>query len=269
MRAIGSSAQKKELAGAHDREKYKRTGELITANLYQLEKGMNKAKVIDYYNKDCPEVEISLDVRLTPQQNAARYFKQYAKAKTAEHVLTEQLEKGREELTYLESVVQELSQAEAEQDFNDIRAELESGGYLKNRGKKQPGFQRASKPRQFTSPAGLRILVGRSNRQNDRLTAKDADRRDIWLHTQKIHGSHVILCTNGGEPGDQDITEAAGLAAYYSQAKDSANVPVDCTQVKYVKKPAGARPGMVIYATYRTVNVTPEEDLVRRLQNGK
>ena len=111
--------------------------------------------------------------------------------------------------------------------------------------------------------------MGRNNRQNDKLTLKDADYRDLWFHVQKLHGSHVILCTNGGEPGDQDITEAAGLAAYYSQAKDSANVPVDCTQVKYVKKPVGARPGMVIYTTYRTVNVTPEEDLVKRLQNGK
>ena len=168
-------------------------------------------------------------------------------------------------LTYLECVGQELCQAESEQDFYYILAELESGGYLKNRGKKQPGFQRASKPRQFVSSAGLRILVGRSNRQNDRLTAKEADRRDIWLHTQKIHGSHVILCTNGGEPGDQDITEAAGLAAYYSQAKDSANVPVDCTQVKYVKKPVGARPGMVIYTTYQTLYVTPDEQLAQRL----
>ena len=200
---------------------------------------------------------------------ALRENRKAAAEAMSERILTEQLEKGRQELSYLESVVQELQQAELEQDFNDIRTELTEGGYLRGRDKQPPGIQRASRPREFRSTAGLRILVGRSNRQNDRLTCKDADRRDIWFHTQKIHGSHVILCTNGGEPGDQDITEAAGLAAYYSQAKDRAKVPVACTQVKYNKHPAGARPGMVIYTTYRTVNVTPAEDLVKRLQNGK
>ena len=158
-------------------------------------------------------------------------------------------------------------QAETEQDFLDIRGEMSDAGYIRKQGKKV--LQRPSKPREFKTSGGFRVLVGRNNRQNDKLTLKDADYRDLWFHVQKLHGSHVILCTNGGEPGDQDITEAAGLAAYYSQAKDSANVPVDCTQVKYVKKPVGARPGMVIYTTYRTVNVTPAEDLVRRLQNGK
>ena len=158
-------------------------------------------------------------------------------------------------------------QAETEQDFLDIRGEMSDAGFIRKQGKKV--LQRPSKPREFKTSGGFRVLVGRNNRQNDKLTLKDADYRDLWFHVQKLHGSHVILCTNGGEPGDQDITEAASLAAYYSQAKDSANVPVDCTQVKYVKKPAGARPGMVIYTTYRTVNVTPEEDLVKRLQAGK
>ena len=208
---------------------------------------MNRLTAENYYEDGCPPMDIPLDVRLGPQENAARYFKQYAKAKTAEKILTEQLEKGREELTYLESVVQELSQAEAEQDFNDIRAELESGGYLKNRGKKQPGFQRASRPRQFVSSAGLRILVGRSNRQNDRLTAKEADRRDIWLHTQK------------------SLYEAACLAAYYSQGREAGKVPVDYTPVRYVKKPAGARPGMVVYTTYQTMLAVPDGQLVKKL----
>ena len=230
------AAQEKELAATRDRERLRICGELITANLYRMERGMNRLTAENYYEDGCPPMDIPLDVRLGPQENAARYFKQYAKAKTAEKILTEQLGKGREELTYLESVVQELSQAEAEQDFNDIRAELESGGYLKNRGKKQPGFQRASKPRQFVSSAGLRILVGRSNRQNDRLTAKEADRRDIWLHTQKIHGSHVILCTGGQEPDEASLYEAACLAAYYSQGREAGKVPVDYTPVRYVKK---------------------------------
>ena len=165
----------------------------------------------------------------------------------------------------MESVLQELAQAESEQDFNDIRTELTDGGYLRGRGKKQPGFQRASKPREFRSSAGLRILVGRNNRQNDRLTTKDADKRDIWLHTQKIHGSHVILCTDGTEPDEQSLMEAASLAAYFSQAQGSTKVPVDYTPVKFVKKPAGAKPGMVVYATYQTMLADPDEELVKHL----
>ena len=162
--------------------------------------------------------------------------------------------------------MQELQQAELEQDFNDIRTELTEGGYLRGRGKKQPGFQRASRPREFRSTAGLRILVGRSNRQNDKLTCKDADRRDIWFHTQKIHGSHVILWLEGGEADAQSLTEAAILAATFSQAGEGSRVPVDYTPVKYVKKPAGARPGMVVYTTYQTAVVDPDPELAKRLR---
>ena len=165
----------------------------------------------------------------------------------------------------MESVLQQLQQAESEQDFNDIRAELTDGGYLRSRGKKQGGFQRPSKPREFRSTAGLRILVGRSNRQNDHLTTKIADHRDIWLHTQKIHGSHVILCTNGAEPDEQSLLEAAMLAAYYSQGRESSKVPVDYTPVRYVKKPNGAKPGMVTYTTYKTMYVTPDSEQIKSL----
>lgn len=226
---------------------------------------MTKLTAENYYEEGYPPVDIRLDARLSPQENAARYFKQYTKAKTAEKILTEQLVRGRAELQYLESVLQELAQAESEQDFNDIRAELTDGGYIRQRGRKQPGFQRQSKPRVFRSSAGLRILVGRNNRQNDKLTTREADKRDIWLHTQKIHGSHVILCTGGAEPDAQSLLEAAQLAAYFSQGRESANVPVDYTPVKFVKKPAGGRPGMVIYTTYQTLYVTPDEQLAQRL----
>ena len=143
--------------------------------------------------------------------------------------------------------------------------ELTEGGYIRGRGKKQPGFQRKSEPRRFRTDSGLLVLVGRSNRQNDKLTAKTAEKTDLWLHTQKIHGSHVILCTRGAEPDEQSILQAAKLAAYFSQGRGSGKVAVDYTPVKYVKKPAGARPGMVVYTTYRTVLVEPEEDLPRRL----
>ena len=257
--------QEKEYAQTQDRDQLRICGELITANLYRMERGASKVTVENYYEPDCPAVEICLDPRLSPQENGARYFKQYNKAKTAEKILTEQLRLGREELTYLESVLQQLQQAEAEQDFNDIRAELTEGGYIRNRGKKQPGFQRASKPREFRSSAGLRILVGRSNQQNDRLTTKMAGPRDIWLHTQKIHGSHVILCTDGAQPDEQSLWEAAVLAAYYSQGREGSKVPVDYTPVRYVKKPAGAKPGMVTYTTYQTMFVTPEADLAKKL----
>ena len=259
------AAQEKELAACLDRDHLRICGELITANLYRMERGQSRLTAQNYYDENCAYMDIPLDVRLSPQENAARYFKQYAKAKTAEKYLTAQLQKGGEELQYLESVLQELAQAESEQDFNDIRTELTDGGYLRGRGKKQPGFQRASKPREFRSSAGLRILVGRNNRQNDRLTTKDADKRDIWLHTQKIHGSHVILCTDGTEPDEQSLMEAASLAAYFSQAQGSTKVPVDYTPVKFVKKPAGAKPGMVVYTTYQTMLADPDEELVKRL----
>lgn len=259
------AAQEKELAACLDRDHLRICGELITANLYRMERGQSRLTAQNYYDENCADVDIPLDVRLSPQENAARYFKQYAKTKTAEKYLTAQLQRGREELQYLESVLQELAQAESEQDFNDIRTELTDGGYLRGRGKKQPGFQRASKPREFRSSAGLRILVGRNNRQNDRLTTKDADKRDIWLHTQKIHGSHVILCTGGAEPDEQSLMEAASLAAYFSQAQGSTKVPVDYTPVKFVKKPAGAKPGMVVYTTYQTMLADPDEELAKRL----
>ena len=259
------AAQEKELAACQDRDHLRICGELITANLYRMERGQSRLTAQNYYDENCADVDIPLDVRLSPQENAARYFKQYAKAKTAEKYLTAQLQKGGEELQYLESVLQELAQAESEQDFNDIRTELTDGGYLRGRGKKQPGFQRASKPREFRSSAGLRILVGRNNRQNDRLTTKDADKRDIWLHTQKIHGSHVILCTGGAEPDERSLMEAASLAAYFSQAQSSTKVPVDYTPVKFVKKPAGAKPGMVVYTTYQTMLADPDEELVKHL----
>ena len=259
------AAQEKELTACLDRDHLRICGELITANLYRMERGQSRLTAQNYYDENCADVDIPLDVRLSPQENAARYFKQYAKAKTAEKYLTAQLQRGGEELQYLESVLQELAQAESEQDFNDIRTELTDGGYLRGRGKKQPGFQRASKPREFRSSAGVRILVGRNNRQNDRLTTKDADKRDIWLHTQKIHGSHVILCTGGAEPDEQSLMEAASLAAYFSQAQGSTKVPVDYTPVKFVKKPAGAKPGMVVYTTYQTMLADPDEELAKRL----
>ena len=256
--------QEKDYAATQNRDELRICGDLITANLYRMERGQSRLTCENFYDESCAPITIQLDPLLTPQQNAAKYYKRYTKAKTAERYLREQMEIARRDLEYLESVLEEIDHAETEQDFIDIRGELKDAGFLRKQGKKE--LKRTAKPREFRTTSGFRVLVGRNNRQNDKLTLKDADYRDIWLHTQKIHGSHVILCTEGRTPDDDTIVEAAKLAAYYSRARESGNVPVDYTQVKYVKKPAGARPGMVIYPTYQTVNVTPDEALVKQLR---
>ena len=255
--------QEREYAATQERDKLRVQGDLITANLYRMERGQSRLDCENYYEGGAP-ASVPLDPLLTPQQNAAKYYKRYAKAKTAEKYLREQMELARRDLEYLESVLAEIAQAETEADFLDIRAELREGGFLKKQGKKEKS--RPAAPLEFRTGSGLRVRVGRNNRQNDRLTLKDADRRDLWFHTQKIHGSHVVLHCAGRAPSDQDVAEAAMLAAWFSQARESGNVPVDYTEVRNVKKPAGGRPGMVIYTAFRTVNVTPEEAAVKRLK---
>ena len=248
--------QEKEYAQTQDRDRLRISGDLITANLYRMERGSARLDCENYYEDNAP-VSIPLDPLLTPQQNAAKYYKRYTKAKTAEKYLREQMALARRDLEYLESVLAEIAQAETEQDFLDIRGELRDAGFLKKqaKGKKEP--KRKAGPMEFRTSGGFRVLVGRNNRQNDQLTLKDADRRDLWFHTQKIHGSHVILRTGGQTPGEADILEAARLAAWFSQARESVNVPVDYTPVRNVKRPAGGRPGMVVYTACQTVFVKP------------
>ena len=258
--------QEKDYAATQDRDRLRVCGDLITSNLYRMERGQSKLVCENFYDENCAETTIQLDPLLTPQQNAAKYYKRYTKAKTAEKYLREQMEIARRDLEYLESVLEEIQHAEAEQDFIEIRNELRDAGFLRKQGKSKKEPKRTARPWEFHTTSGIRVLVGRNNRQNDQLTCKEADHRDIWLHTQKIHGAHVILCTGGQAVDDDTIVEAAKLAAWYSQARESGNVPVDYTQVKNVKKPAGARPGMVIYNTCRTVNVTPDEELVKALR---
>ena len=261
------AAQEKELASAADREHLRRWGDLLTSNLWQMERGMTHFTTQDFYDPEGKEVDIKLDPLLTPQQNAAKYYKEYNKAKKAEEVLTVQMEKARRDLDYLNSVLENISLAEGERDLGEIRQELTETGYLRRPAKAKGREKRAaSRPLEFRSTAGLRISVGKNNLQNDQLTCKLALKSDIWFHTQKIHGSHVILWTEGREPDLQSLNEAAGLAAWYSQARDSAQVPVDYTPVKFVKKPAGARPGMVIYTTYQTAYVKPDGELTKRLR---
>jgi len=235
-----------------------------------MERGQTALRAQNYYDPEGGEVDIPLDPLLTPQQNAAKYYKDYKKAQKAEEMLSIQLEKNRRELDYLDSVLQMISLSEGDRDLQEIRQELMDNGYLKQHRRKMTakGKQKIirSKPMEFRSSAGLTILVGKNNSQNDRLTLKEADKRDIWLHTQKIHGSHVILKTDGGEPDERSLNEAAMLAAWFSQGRESGQVPVDYTPVRYVKKPAGAKPGFVIYNTYHTLYVTPAENLAKKLR---
>ena len=259
--------QQRELEATQDRERLRQFGDIITSNLHAMERGMATLRAMDFYDPEGGEVEIKLDPLLTPQQNAAKYYKEYNKAKTAEEMLTIQLEKGRRELDYLNSVLENITLAEGERDLQEIRQELADTGYLRRQIKgKDKGRRLSPKPMEFRSTAGLRISVGKNNMQNDLLTCKQAFKSDIWFHTQKIHGSHVILWTGGAQPDLQSLNEAACLAAWFSQGRESGKVPVDYTPVKYVKKPAGARPGMVVYTTYETAWVTPDEGLVKRLR---
>lgn len=258
--------QEKDYAATQDRDQLRICGDLITANFYRMERGQSKLNCENYYDPQCAPITIQLDPLLTPQQNAAKYYKRYTKAKTAERYLREQMAIARRDLEYLESILEEIAEAETEQDFIDIRHELRDAGYLRSQGKGKKELKRVSRPREFRTSSGFRVLVGRNNRQNDKLT-READHRDLWFHTQKIHGSHTILCTGGAPVDDETLTEAAKIAAWYSQARSSGNVPVDYTAVKNVKKPAGARPGMVTYSTCQTLFVTPEEELVKRLQS--
>ena len=259
--------QRKELADTEDRDSLRLYGELITANLYRMDRGQTKLLCQNYYDPELRQIEIRLDPTLSPQQNAAKYFKDYTKAKNAVIYLTEQIARGEEELKYLESILDELARAETEKDIAEIRVELVNGGYIRSQEKRKRMKLQPSKPLEFVSKSGLRIRVGRNNNQNDQLTLKNSFKSDIWLHTQKIHGSHVIISCEGISPDEETIIEAAKLAAWYSQGRGGQNIPVDYTIVKNVKKPNGAKPGMVIYDHYNTVYVTPDETLVNELKS--
>lgn len=258
-------AQKKELRQTADRETLRQTGDILMANIGTVPKGSVSFEAEDFYSETGGIRLIKLDPAKSAQQNAAKYYKDYTKAKNASKILGDQIAAGEKELEYLESVLEETERAESEKDISDIRRELEESGYIKKprTGKKERKTEH--EPMRFKSDSGYTIYVGRNNVQNDALTLKKAFKSDIWLHTQKIHGSHAVITANGETPDDNTIMQAACLAAYYSKARNSGKVPVDYTLVKYVKKPSGAKPGMVIYTDYKTVYVTPDEKLVKRL----
>lgn len=259
--------QRRELEATKDRERLRQLGDILTTNLHTLEKGRSTVRLQDYYDPECREVEIMVDPLLTPQQNAARYYKEYNKAKNAESALTRQIERGESDLAYLESVLENLTLAEGERDLQEIRQELTDTGYLRRATKAAKREKRVTgKPMEFRTDSGLRVSVGKNNSQNDQLTLKLASKWDWWFHTRKIHGSHVILWTGGAEPDELSVAQAASLAAWFSQGREAGKVPVDFTPVKYVKKPAGAKPGMVVYTTYQTRMAPPDETLAKRLR---
>lgn len=258
--------QEKELLTAQDREHLRQMGDIVTANLHAITKGQRILEAENFYDPDMKQIQIPLSPLLSPQQNAAKFYKEYAKAKNAEKELTRQLELGRGELEYLESVLEELDRAENEQELEEIRQELAAGGYVRQDPGRKRMKQAASKPMRFVSTDGYPIYVGRNNRQNDELTTKLAQKNDLWLHVQKQSGSHVIIPWAGVQPPDDTITQAAQLAAWFSQGRQGQNVAVDVTPVRYVKKPGGAKPGMVVYTTYRTVYVTPDPGLAEKLK---
>ena len=254
--------QEKELTATYDRERLRQLGDILTANLHRIQKGQTSVQCEDFYDENMALIHIPLSPVLSPQQNAAKCYKDYTRMKNAERELTKQISLGKEELSYLQSVLDELNRAGSEQELEEIRLELQEGGYLRSDGSKKRPKQSKLAPMRFVSTDGYPIYVGRNNRQNDELTFKMARKDDLWLHASKVHGSHVIIACAGVTPPDNTITQAAQLAAYYSETTAGQNIAVDMTPVKQVKKIPSGKPGMVIYHSYKTVIANPYADIV-------
>ena len=258
------SAQKRDIMDCDSKESHKMLGDLINSNLYRIKKGMRSVTLENFYANMEP-ISVKLDPRLSGAQNAQRYYKEYRKAKVAQKVLKDEIKKASDEKTYIDAVVDAVSRVQTEKELLEIKQELTKEGYLKEKRSKKAKKGERFVPLEFKSSEGLRILVGKNNVQNDKLTLKVADKNYIWLHVKDLPGSHVIIMENAENVGNETIVEAAKIAAYHSKAKDSSGVAVDYTQVKNVKKPSGAKPGMVIYSANKTVYVTPEDELINKL----
>lgn len=263
------AAQEADLAECAKKEQYKTKGDLITANIYRLKRGMTSAELIDYSSPDMETVHLALDQRLTPAQNAQVYYKKYNKAKSAETALTGQLEIARRELEYIYTVFDSLTRADTEADLAEIRRELYESGYasrMKNITLQKPT---APKPLEFKTSGGYRILCGKNNSQNDYITHKLASKGDLWFHVKGMPGSHVVLFCDGDEPSERDFTEAATIAATYSKADAGNKVAVDYTRVKNLKKPPASKPGFVTFSQNYSAYVTPDPALCASLASGK
>ncbi len=259
------AVQEKELKDCENRDTYRQYGDIISANLYRLEKGDRVAKLENFYLENSPTVEIKLDPMLTPTQNAQKYYTEYKKADTAEKMLTKLIENGKKEAEYIDSVFDSLSRATTEAELSAIKEELTQSGYLKRaKGYKNQKPEKLSYMR-YISTDGFTILCGRNNVQNDKLTLKDSFNNDIWFHTHNIPGSHTVIVTENREVPNSTLEDAAHIAAFNSKARNSSLVPVDYTLIKNIKKPSGAKYGMVIYDTYQTVYITPDEEKVNSL----
>lgn len=261
-RKIEKSEEK--LIECKDKEKYKIYGDLIFANLYGISKGQKELVTTNYYSQEQESITIPLDDTASPNIIAQKYYKQYSKLKKAEEMSTLQLVNINNEVYYLESVLTNLENCTNLDDINQIKIELEMQGYIKKVNLKKKDNN--SKPLSFVSSDGFTIFVGKNNIQNDQLTLKNASNNDIWMHTKSVHGSHVVIKTENKTITDNTLYEAAVLASYYSKARESANVQVDYTLIKNVKKPSGAKPGMVIYVEYKTIIVNPDINIVNKLK---
>lgn len=272
---IERCAKKKEIQKRTEKEvaskdKWKIKGELLTANIHAISKGMSIFRTINFYDPEYKEIEIAIDPTKTPSENAQKYFSKYNKAKRTLAALEIQKKQNDEELAYLETIFQSLETAKEEADLDEIRMELVEQGYMKRKTakKNKPQKSKKTKPLHYISSDGFDIYVGKSNIQNDELTLHTAQGSDIWLHTKDIAGSHVIIKTNGIDVPDSTLLEAANISAYFSKGKNSSHVPVDYTLRKYVKKPNGAKPGMVIYERNKTIYITPDEKNIKKLENN-
>ena len=254
--------QEKELEATYDRERLRQLGDIVTANIHKIVKGQTTVSCEDFYDEEMKVIDIPISPILSPQGNAARFYKDYTRMKNAEKELTKQIELGENELYYLRSVLEELSRAQTDAELEEIRRELQEGGYIRSDSSKKKMKQGKVPPMRFESTDGYPIYVGRNNRQNEELTFRLARKDDIWCHASKVHGSHVIISCGGTTPPDDTITQAAQLAAYYSETSGGQNIPVDVTAVKQVKKIPNGKPGMVIYHSYKTVIANPYADIV-------
>lgn len=257
----------KDLNEAEDAERYRIWGELLLPSLHAIQKGDRSVELVNYYDEEQKTATIPLDPLLTPSENAQRYFKKYNKFKNSLTVIDEQMELARGEIAYLEGLLQQLGDATLN-DIDEIREELTQQGYLRDRGKKGKKKKKSDRPtlHVYTSSEGIEIYVGKNNLQNEYVTNRLGKPNDTWLHTKDIPGSHVLIRSESF--GEATLNEAAQLAAYYSQAKQSSSVPVDCTLIRHVRKPSGAKPGFVIYDHQRTLFVTPDEQLIKALPSS-
>ena len=260
--------QNERLQKAAKRDKYKLYGDLVTANLHRVQKGAEHITVQNFYDPDGGELQIALKNDLTPAQNAQRYYTRYNKEKTAATETEKQKELNLAEIDYLESVQDAIAKAETAAEITQIRDELIEQGYLKNKGRvKKNKKPELPKPMHFVSADGYDIFVGKNNKQNDYVTCRLARPTDLWFHTKGIHGSHTLVQTaDAMQVPDETYRQAALLAAYYSKGRASQSVPVDYTEARNVKKPAGAKPGMVIYVDYSTLYVTPDETEIAKIK---